>query len=50
MFLGKKTTKQQQLKATEAASTVLQIPEFNKGTETIRFLMASVKMCNISAN
>lgn len=42
--------KKQQLRATEAASTVLQILEFNKGTETIRFLMAYVKMCNISAN
>lgn len=40
----------QQLKATEAASTVLQIPEFNKGTETIRFVMAYVKMGDISAN
>lgn len=40
----------QQLRATEAASTFLQIPEFNKGTETISFLMAYVKMCDISAN
>lgn len=40
----------QQLKATEAASTVLQIPEFNKGTETMSFLMAYVKMCDSSTN